>query len=92
MTDEYQAFPLIVDFCESCYCIQLRDCLNHHELYKSYTYATPQSSSLTNQYENILNIVNQDLWSQKELFYFALGRNDGDLLYFLENDFQKFDL
>lgn len=87
--DEYQAFPLIVDFCESCYCIQLRDCLNHHELYKSYTYATPQSSSLTNQYENILSIIKEKFKSTKELFCFEIGSNNGDLLYFLENEFQK---
>ena len=87
--DEYQAFPLIVDFCESCYCIQLRDCLNHYDLYKNYTYSTPHSRSLTNQYKNILSIIKEKFKSTRELFCFEIGSNNGELLYFLKNEFKE---
>ena len=87
--DKFKAYPLIVDFCDSCYCIQLRDCLDHHELYKNYTYSTPSSSSLTNQYQNILSIIKDKYNSTKDLFCFEIGSNNGELLYFLKNEFRE---
>jgi len=40
-------FPLVVDFCNDCFCVQLRLCLDEEILYRDYTYMTPNVDSLT---------------------------------------------
>ena len=50
-------YPLIVDLCSDCLSIQLRHCLDQEILYKDYTYMTPDVSSLTKHYEDLIELL-----------------------------------
>jgi SAM-dependent methyltransferase len=78
-----KSFPLVLDYCDECFNIQLRHCLSEELLYSSYTYATPASSSLTKQYQNILDYLQSKL-NLSNLNIVELGSNNGALLDFLK--------
>lgn len=82
-SNEAKSFPLILDYCSECFNVQLRHCLSEDLLYSSYTYSTPNSSSLTKQYENILGYLqNKLLLSNSNIL--EIGSNNGALLEFLK--------
>ena len=81
------AFPLILDFCDSCSNIQLRHCLGEELLYSDYSYITPQSDSLTKHYQNILSYVEQKMNNISSADVVELGSNSGELLKFLKPKF-----
>jgi len=78
-----QSFPLIIDYCKICANIQLRHCLSEELLYSSYTYSTPNSSSLTEQYQNILDYLKSKLTLSNSNIV-EIGSNNGALLDFLK--------
>lgn len=87
--DEVEMYPLIVDYCDKCYCIQLRHCLSESELYSHYTYSTPNASSLTKHYQDILEKIHAYGLSNVNNKCIEIGSNNGNLLKYLEPYFSK---
>ena len=83
-----EMYPLIVDFCEVCCCIQLRHCLSESELYSHYTYSTPNARSLEDHYENILKKMDALNCVGKNNQCIEIGSNNGNLLKFLSPNFK----
>tara|TARA_B000000475_G_C15998383_1_gene447879 strand:+ start:338 stop:1564 length:1227 start_codon:yes stop_codon:yes gene_type:complete len=86
---EVKSYPLIVDFCNQCFCIQLRHCLSKNELYSFYTYSTPQIESLANHYENLLRKLKELNFANNEQSCVEIGSNNGNLLKFLQPHFKN---
>ena len=84
-----QSYPLIVDFCKQCYCIQLRHCLSMNELYSYYTYSTPKTASLDSHYSDLLKKLNSLGFANHEQSCIEIGSNNGNLLKFLEPHFKE---
>ena len=53
-------FPLVVDFCSDCFCVQLRLCLDEEILYRDYTYMTPNVDSLAYHYEGLIKFLEKN--------------------------------
>lgn len=87
--DRVKTYPLVVDFCEVCYCIQLRHCLSESELYSHYTYSTPKARSLEDHYKNILRKMEDIKCVGKNNQCIEIGSNNGNLLKFLSPYFEK---
>ena len=79
-----ESFPLIVDFCDQCGGFQLRHCLEKEQLYSHYTYLTPDTVSLNDHYENIVNYLTDNKYITKEMDCLEIGSNNGRFLKFLE--------
>jgi SAM-dependent methyltransferase len=53
--DQFQeSYPLVLEWCESCDNIQLRDTLSAEDLYRDYLYVTPESESLAEHYDALI--------------------------------------
>lgn len=85
----YESYPLIVDYCKKCFCIQLRHCLSKNELYTYYTYSTPKIDSLESHYSNLLEKLNSLGYANPNQSCIEIGSNNGNLLKFLEPHFKK---
>ena len=83
------SYPLIVDFCNKCFCIQLRHCLSKNELYSYYTYSTPKIDSLADHYANLLKKLKKLGYAKKKQSCIEIGSNNGNLLKFLQPNFHK---
>ena len=88
-SDLVTSYPLIVDFCNKCFCIQLRHCLSKNELYSYYTYSTPKIESLDKHYETLLNKLKSLGFGYQNQSCVEIGSNNGNLLKFLEPNFEK---
>ena len=84
-----QSYPLIVDFCKQCFCIQLRHCLSKKELYSYYTYSTPKIASLDSHYSDLLIKLKKLGFATQEQSCIEIGSNNGNLLKFLEPHFNE---
>ena len=84
-----KSYPLIIDFCKSCFCIQLRHCLSKEELYRHYTYSTPKIESLDRHYKNLLVKLNGLGFAMQDQSCIEIGSNNGNLLKFLEPNFKE---
>ena len=82
-----ESYPLIVDFCKQCFCIQLRHCLSKKELYSYYTYSTPKIASLDSHYSDLLIKLNNLGFAMQKQSCIEIGSNNGNLLKFLEPHF-----
>ncbi len=78
--NNYQSFPLILDFCKKCFNLQLRHCLGEDLLYSNYTYITPKSDSLNKHYANLLEYAQNKILNLAESDVIEIGSNSGDLL------------
>ncbi len=78
------SFPLILDFCDNCGGLQLRDCLDKEQLYSNYTYLTPDADSLTLHYQNILDILLNNSFISPSIDCLEIGSNNGRFLNFLK--------
>lgn len=81
--DEAQtAYPLVLEWCETCGNVQLRDCLGAEELYRDYLYVTPRSSMLAEHYEYLTSYLMSNGFVSADSFVLEVGSNAG---YFLEH-------
>ena len=78
------SFPLIVDFCDQCSGFQLRHCLDKEQLYSHYSYLTPDTASLNDHYENIVDYLTANNYLSKDMDCLEIGSNNGRFLKFLE--------
>ena len=83
-TSHIDSFPLILDFCDNCGGLQLRDCLDKEQLYSNYTYLTPDADSLTVHYKNILDILLNNSFIDSSTDCLEIGSNNGRFLNFLK--------
>tara|TARA_B100000029_G_C17535104_1_gene944613 strand:- start:497 stop:1729 length:1233 start_codon:yes stop_codon:yes gene_type:complete len=83
------SFPLVVDFCDNCKCIQLRDCLDEEFLYSHYTYMTPDVDSLAKHYDNLINHLKLNLYITEKSKCLEIGSNNGLFLKQLSNKVQS---
>jgi len=84
-----QTYPLVVDFCKKCFCIQLRHCLSKNELYSYYTYSTPKIDSLESHYSDLLEKLNSLGYANSKQSCIEIGSNNGNLLKFLKPHFDQ---
>ena len=87
--DEFTSFPLVVDFCDNCKCIQLRDCLDEEFLYSHYTYMTPDVDSLTEHYDDLINHLQTNSYISEKSRCLEIGSNNGLFLKQLSNKVQS---
>ncbi|MBK5229644.1 MAG: class I SAM-dependent methyltransferase [Thermoleophilia bacterium] len=76
------AYPLVLDWCDACGNVQLRDCLRADELYSDYLYVTPRSQMLSEHYEYLANFLLQNNYMSGASRVMEIGSNVG---YFLEH-------
>ena len=55
--NNFEKYPLILDFCNDCFNVQLRHIINSEVLYKNYSYLTPNSESLSIHYSKLLEYL-----------------------------------
>lgn len=81
--DEQPAsFPLVLEWCEACGNVQLRDCLGAAELYSDYLYVTPRSEMLRDHYEYLSGYLLANGYMTPQSTVLEIGSNIG---YFLEH-------
>ncbi len=80
----HQSFPLILDFCQDCFNLQLRHCLGEDLLYSNYSYITPKSDSLTHHYGDLLEYAQKNINNFNNADVVEIGSNNGDLLNYLK--------
>ena len=78
-------YPLIVDFCDSCRCIQLRDCLDHEFLFSDYSYITPDVELLSEHYSKLIDYLNENSFISSSSRCLELGSNKGLFLKHLKS-------
>lgn len=77
-------FPLVLEWCETCSNVQLRDCLSAEDLYSDYLYVTPQSDMLTAHYEQLTNFLFEGGFLKPESTVIEIGSNAGLFLKYLQ--------
>jgi len=82
--DEEQAYPLVLEWCQVCGNIQLRDTLAPDDLYTKYLYVTPTSSALSRHYENLVAFLAQSGYLTASSSVVEIGSNVGHFLAHLE--------
>jgi protein-L-isoaspartate O-methyltransferase len=76
------AYPLVLEWCDTCGNIQLRDCLDADVLYSDYLYVTPVSPMLSKHYEYLTNFLLQNNYLASDSNVMEIGSNAG---YFLDH-------
>tara|TARA_B110000014_G_scaffold264313_1_gene264889 strand:+ start:10122 stop:11351 length:1230 start_codon:yes stop_codon:yes gene_type:complete len=84
LDEESRLYPLIVDFCDSCSSLQLRNCLNEDDLYKNYSYMTPDTDSQIQHYEILISYLKERNIVDNRTNCLELGSNTGLFLKSLE--------
>lgn len=79
---EQATYPLVLEWCEKCNNVQLRDCLAADILYEHYLYVTPRSPMLEEHYEYLGNFLLGGGYIDETSTVFEIGSNAG---YFLES-------
>ncbi len=80
--EQQESYPLVLEWCESCGNVQLRDCLDAATLYSDYLYVTPRSTMLSEHYEYLTNFLESNGYLNADAFVLEVGSNAG---YFLEH-------
>ena len=83
------SFPLVIDFCDSCKCIQLRDCLDEKFLYSQYSYMTPDVDILTKHYVNLISFLKKNSYVSDKSRCLEIGSNNGLFLKQLSYEVQS---
>lgn len=78
------AYPLVLEFCETCANLQLRDCLASDDLYRNYLYVTPRSETLSKHYDYLQNYLRSQGFISRESFVLEVGSNAGLFLKHLQ--------
>jgi SAM-dependent methyltransferase len=76
------SYPLVLEWCESCGNVQLRDCLSADALYSDYMYVTPRSGMLSAHYEYLSEYLIGNGYMTADSTVLEIGSNVG---YFLEH-------
>jgi novobiocin biosynthesis protein NovU len=77
-----KSYPLVLEWCDACGNVQLRDCLPADELYSDYLYVTPRSQMLSDHYEYLAKFLESAGYMTDESRVMEIGSNAG---YFLEH-------
>ena len=83
-SDVQTAYPLILDWCQTCHNVQLRDTLVSEVLYRDYLYVTPRSSTLRAHYEYLLSYLLANGYVSETSFVVEAGSNAGHFLEYLK--------
>ena len=78
--EEETSYPLVVEWCDACGNVQLRDTLPAHILYRDYFYVTPQSSMLQSHYEYLESYLHANGYLNQDAFVVEPGSNAGHFL------------
>lgn len=78
---QQDSYPLVLEWCDNCGNVQLRDCLSAEELYRHYLYVTPRSQMLRDHYEYLATFLEQAGYMAADSKVMEIGSNAG---YFLE--------
>lgn len=81
---QQESFPLVLEWCESCGNVQLRDCLSAETLYRDYLYVTPDSSMLEEHYEYLTSYLESNDYLNADAFVLEVGSNAGFFLKHLQ--------
>jgi len=81
---ELTSFPLVLELCEACGNLQLRDCLDAAELYRHYLYVTPDSAMLRKHYEQLHAELTERGYLGADSFVLEAGSNAGLLLQYFK--------
>ena len=81
---DIERYPLVLEFCPSCKSVQLRDCLNHKDLYRHYLYETPKSETLDQHYKYLTNFLSARNYLTKNSVVTEVGSNVGNFLNFIK--------
>lgn len=79
---EQESFPLVLEWCDACGNVQLRDCISAEDLYRHYLYVTPRSQMLREHYEYLASFLEKAGYMSADSRVMEIGSNAG---YFLEH-------
>jgi SAM-dependent methyltransferase len=82
--DAQESFPLVLELCELCGNLQLRDCLDAAALYRHYLYTTPDSQMLRKHYQDLYGYLSASRYIGPDSFVLEVGSNVGLLLQYLK--------
>jgi len=71
------SYPLVLDICDNCGNVQLRDCLDEEALYKDYFYVTPSSTLLSRHYDFLQSFLFKNNYLTNNSFALEIGSNVG---------------
>ena len=72
-----QSYPLVVEVCDVCANVQMRDCIDASVLYSHYSYMTPDSPSLAQHYEHLFSHVTDRGLVNRDSYVLEVGSNTG---------------
>ena len=75
-----EKYPLVLDFCDSCFNLPLRDCLGADDLYSHYLYTTPKSSILKEHYSKLISFLVENDYLTLDTNLLEIGSNSGEFL------------
>jgi SAM-dependent methyltransferase len=78
-------YPLVLEWCETCNNVQLRDCLSADELYRDYLYVTPRSAMLSAHYEMLTGYLFEGGYLNAASSVMEIGSNAGLFLAHLKS-------
>ena len=87
--DYSRSFPLVLEHCDRCRNLQLRDCLDAVDLYQNYLYVTPDSPQLHAHYERLCSWLLAGRYVDSQSFVLEVGSNIGLFLRFLQPQVRK---
>jgi novobiocin biosynthesis protein NovU/D-mycarose 3-C-methyltransferase len=88
-SDIQENYPLVLEYCEKCHNLQLRDCLESYDLYKNYYYVTPDSVTLNSHYQYLYDYLLSKSYITPDSFVLEVGSNIGHFLSFIEKKVSK---
>jgi len=77
-------YPIVVEKCDACFNLQLRDCIPEDRLYGHYLYLTPDSSTLAAHYHFVTEWLFDEGYLKENSFVLEFGSNVGHFLKFLK--------
>ena len=72
-----ERFPLVLQWCPACTCVQLRDTQSPEDLYGEYLYETPDTPSLTDHYDALLKFLKEHGHLRTHAKTVEAGSNNG---------------
>jgi SAM-dependent methyltransferase len=88
-SDAQESYPLVLEWCERCGNVQLRDTVSAEALYRDYLYVTPTSTLLTDHYERLSRWMFESGYLSPAAFVVEPGSNAGLFLDHLRPSVRK---